>query len=245
MTFSRAYDRSPESLRPIRFEIQPIPHAEGSCWVDYGQTRVLCTATVDDFVPHFVKSQGGNGWITAEYGMLPRATLSRNGREAVQGGQKGRTQEIQRLIGRALRAAVNLEHMGSFQIKIDCDVIQADGGTRTAAISGAYIALSLALKRMGQRAFSALQYQVAAVSAGIVQGVPLLDLDYIEDSRADVDGNFVFVSSWPSDQPNQMAEIQASGEKKMFSFQQLQILGEFAQKGCQEIFALQRKALGL
>src|ERR687894_3151967 len=187
----RPSGRAPDQMRTIVMEPGFTRHAEGSCLVSFGDTRVLCTASVEGSVPSWLRGKG-RGWVTAEYGMLPRATHTRGSREAARGKQSGRTQEIQRLIGRSLRAVTDLEKLGERQIVLDCDVIQADGGTRTAAISGSWVALRLAVDGfMGQLSGDPIKTQVAAVSCGIYEGTPVLDLDYIEDSSAHSDGNFV------------------------------------------------------
>ncbi|GLT01213.1 ribonuclease PH [Sphingobium jiangsuense] len=215
-------------------------HAEGSCLVSFGDTRVLCTASVEERVPPFLRGKG-EGWVTAEYGMLPRATHTRGSREAAKGKQSGRTQEIQRLIGRSLRAIVDLKALGERQITIDCDVIQADGGTRTAAISGAWVALRIAVDKLmkdGLLAADPIRQQVAAVSCGICGGTPVLDLDYVEDSAAEADANFVLTGD------GKLAEVQATAEGATFDEEELLRLLRLARIGCGEIFAAQRKATG-
>ncbi len=207
----------------------------------FGNTHVLCTASVEDGVPPWMRNSG-KGWITAEYGMLPRATHTRGNREAARGKQSGRTQEIQRLIGRALRAVTDLKGFGERQIKIDCDVIQADGGTRTAAITGSYVALHLAFQHMKEiGAIKEIPFTdaVAAVSCGIFQGAPVLDLDYDEDSNAQADANFVLTGS------GGIVEVQGTAEDKPFARDQFNVLLDLAEKGVQELAALQRRALGL
>ena len=209
MTFSRPSGRSADQMRAISIETDVNKYAEGSCLIGFGDTRVLVTATVEDSVPGWMRNTG-KGWITAEYGMLPRSTDQRMAREAARGKQSGRTQEIQRLIGRSLRAVVDLGRLPEVQVKVDCDVIQADGGTRTASISGAYVALQLAfrhLERIGMLKQSPLTGQLAAISCGICQGTPLLDLDYAEDSAAETDANFVMVAD------GGIVEIQATAEE--------------------------------
>ena len=236
----RAHGRGPAALRPISLEPGFARHAEGSCFVRFGDTHVLCTASVDGRVPPFLRDKG-RGWVTAEYGMLPRATHTRGDREAARGKQSGRTQEIQRLIGRSLRAVIDLEKLGERQIKIDCDVIQADGGTRTASITGAYVALWLAcdwLMKKGEIKEIPLVTEVAAISCGIVGGKALLDLDYPEDSSAEADANFVLTGA------GGIVEIQATGEKRGFSRPEFDRLFKLAGIGCGELFALQRAALG-
>jgi ribonuclease PH len=237
----RPSGRAPDEMRRIVLEPGAAKYAEGSCLARFGDTHVLCTATVEEKVPPFLRNTGG-GWITAEYGMLPRSTHTRTEREASRGRQTGRTQEIQRLIGRSLRAVTNLKALGERQIRIDCDVLQADGGTRTAAITGSYVALSLALKGMLAKetlAASPLSDAVAAVSCGIAQGVPVLDLDYAEDSAADADANFVLTGA------GGIVEVQATAEKTVFAELEFMELLRLARKGIGELLALQRKALGL
>lgn len=231
--------RAPDALRPVRFELDFTKYAEGSCLVSFGDTQVLCTATIEEKVPTFLKNSN-TGWITAEYGMLPRATHQRNDREAVRGKQTGRTQEIQRLIGRSLRAVMDLSILGERQVKIDCDVLQADGGTRTAAISGAYVALHRALSTLvmkGHILTSPLKTSLAAVSCGIVGGVPLLDLEYTEDSQAEADANFILTGG------GGIVEIQATAEERPFSEEEFQRLWELARKGVHEITAAQKAVL--
>ncbi len=216
-------DRASDQLRAITIVPDFTEYAEGSVLISCGMTRVLCTASAEEKVPQHVKGSG-RGWVTAEYGMLPRATHTRTDREAARGKQSGRTQEIQRLIGRSLRASVDLAAMGERQVLIDCDVLQADGGTRTAAITGSYVALALALKRM--RREKALRPPVAAVSVGIVKGELLLDLDYEEDSTAEVDLNVV------SNAAGELLEVQGTAERRPFTPVQLAAMVELAQKGC-------------
>ncbi len=237
----RPSGRAADQLREIALEINVNKYAEGSCLVKFGNTHVLCTASIDEKVPPFLRNTG-KGWVTAEYGMLPRSTHTRTDREAAKGKQSGRTQEIQRLIGRALRAVTKLDGFGERQIKIDCDVIQADGGTRTAAITGSYVALHQAfrlMKDMGAIAAIPLSGQVAAVSCGIYQGQTVLDLDYPEDSAAEADANFVLTST------GGIVEIQGTAEKDPFSEEQFLSLLKLARKGVGELTALQRQALGL
>ncbi|MBB3927726.1 ribonuclease PH [Sphingobium jiangsuense] len=227
-------------MRSIVMEPGFTVHAEGSCLVSFGDTRVLCTASVEERVPPFLRGKG-EGWVTAEYGMLPRATHTRGSREAAKGKQSGRTQEIQRLIGRSLRAIVDLKALGERQITIDCDVIQADGGTRTAAISGAWVALRIAVDKLmkdGLLAADPIRQQVAAVSCGICGGTPVLDLDYVEDSAAEADANFVLTGD------GKLAEVQATAEGATFDEEELLRLLRLARIGCGEIFAAQRKATG-
>jgi ribonuclease PH len=223
-------------MRAITIEPHYTRHAEGSCLIGFGDTKVLVTASVEDRVPPWMRGKG-SGWVTAEYGMLPRATHTRGNREAAKGKQSGRTQEIQRLIGRSLRAVTDLKLLGERQITLDCDVIQADGGTRTAAISGAWVALRMAIDGLKLEADPIIQ-QVAAVSCGIHQGTPVLDLDYIEDSAADADANFVLLGD------NRMAEVQATAEGACFDEEELLRLLRLARIGCGEIFAAQLKAVG-
>ncbi len=233
--------RQANSLRDIEFIPNFSKHAEGSCLVKFGDTHVLCTATIEEKVPSWMKNQG-KGWITAEYGMLPRSTNKRMDREAARGKQSGRTQEIQRLIGRALRAVVDFDNMGERQVRIDCDVIQADGGTRTASISGAYIAMYQAfehLVKIGMIDAVPMKDSVSAISCGIYRGVPVLDLDYVEDSEAETDANFVITGK------GGIVEIQGTAEKDAFSEEQFYELFSLAKKGCKEIFEMQKKVLGI
>jgi len=237
----RPSGRAPDEMRRIVLEPGVAKYAEGSCLARFGDTHVLCTATVEDKVPPFLRNTG-SGWITAEYGMLPRSTHTRTDREASRGRQTGRTQEIQRLIGRSLRAVTNLKALGERQIRIDCDVLQADGGTRTAAITGSYVALSVALQGMIARqtlAVSPLTDAVAAVSCGIAQGVPVLDIDYAEDSAADADANFVLTGT------GGIVEVQATAEKTVFAEPEFMQLLALARKGIGELLLLQKTALGL
>lgn len=236
---NRPDGRTPGQLRPVSFQRGYTRYAEGSVLVCFGETRVLCNATVEEKVPPFLKGTG-QGWVTAEYAMLPRATHSRSPREATRGKVGGRTHEIQRLIGRSLRAVVDLEKLGERTIQIDCDVIQADGGTRTAAITGSYLALVDALtglQNSGLLAASPLRDSVAAVSVGIVDGVPLLDLNYAEDSRAEVDMNLVVTGD------GRFVEIQGTAEAEPFSNAQFDLLRELGLAGCQQLAGLQRAAL--
>lgn len=238
---SRTDKRLANELRTVFLGPGFAKHAHGSCFVKFGDTHVLCTATIEDKVPPFLRNTGA-GWITAEYGMLPCSTHDRIEREATKGKQSGRTQEIQRLIGRSLRAVIDLKALGERQIKIDCDVLQADGGTRTASITGAYIALYQALQRLvvkKQIATIPIIDQVAAVSCGISNKEVLLDLNYHEDSSAEVDANFVLTAS------GKIIEVQACAEKQMFETKQLLEMLEVAQKGTAELFALQKNALKL
>ena len=236
----RPSGRAPDQMRELKFEPGFTRHAEGSCLVSFGDTRVLCTASVEEKVPPFLRGKG-QGWVTAEYGMLPRATHTRGNREAAKGKQSGRTQEIQRLIGRSLRAVCDLTLLGERQITLDCDVIQADGGTRTAAISGAWVALRIAidgLLKQGLLTVDPIKAQVAAVSCGIWEGTPVLDLDYVEDSSAHADANFVLLSD------GNIAEAQATAEGATYDEEALLRLLRLARIGCQQIFAAQLKAAG-
>jgi ribonuclease PH len=227
-------DRSPDQLRPVVLTPEFTDHPEGSVLCCFGRTRVLCTASAEERVPSHVKGSG-RGWVTAEYGMLPRSTHTRSDREAAKGKQSGRTQEIQRLIGRALRAATDLEALGERQVLIDCDVLQADGGTRTAAITGAYVALGIALRRMHRE--KALRPPVSAVSVGLLAGKVLLDLDYDEDFAAEVDLNVV------ANADGELLEVQGTAEKRPFTPAQLAAMVEAAQRGCAELHRLQKDAL--
>jgi ribonuclease PH len=235
----RPSGRAADELRPIRITRHYTKHAEGSVLVEFGETKVICTASVETGVPRFLKGQG-QGWLTAEYGMLPRATGTRNAREASRGKQGGRTLEIQRLIGRSLRAALDMSKLGEHTIYIDCDVIQADGGTRTASITGAMVALLDALKVLKARgAIKAdpLKQMVAAVSVGIYQGIPVLDLDYPEDSAAETDLNVVMTST------GGFIEVQGTAEGAPFQPEELNSMLELARRGLQQLFALQHSAL--
>jgi len=227
-------------MRTITMEPGFTMHAEGSCLVSFGDTRVLCTASVEERIPPFLRGKG-EGWVTAEYGMLPRATHTRGSREAAKGKQSGRTQEIQRLIGRSLRSVVDLKALGERQITLDCDVIQADGGTRTASISGAWVALRIAVDKLiaaGTLAVDPIQSKVAAISCGIYEGTPVLDLDYIEDSNAHADANFVLLSN------GNIAEAQATAEGATYDEEALLRLLRLARIGCSKIFDAQDKATG-
>jgi len=235
----RPSGRAPDEMRAIKIETGFTRHAEGSCLISFGDTRVLVTASVEERVPPFLRGKG-KGWVTAEYSMLPRATHTRGAREAAKGKQSGRTQEIQRLIGRSLRAVTNMEKLGERQITLDCDVIQADGGTRTAAISGAWVALRLAVKKLldaGAIAADPLEAKVAAISCGIYQGTPVLDLDYDEDSNADADANFVLLEG------GHIAEVQATAEGAPYDEEGLLRLLRLARMGCTQIFAAQDAAV--
>jgi len=233
-------DRSFNENREIVFEINVNIHAEGSCLVKFGNTHVLCTASIDEKTPPWLRNSG-KGWVTAEYGRLPRSTNTRIDREAAKGKQSGRTQEIQRLIGRSLRSVTNLENLGERQIKIDCDVIQADGGTRTASISGGFVALYLAIEKLKKNYNinqQIIKNFVAAISVGIVGNKPCLDLDYNEDSAAQVDANFVICDN------GKLSEIQATGEESFFSEDQYQEMYNLAKIGIQEIISKQKDILG-
>ncbi len=237
----RAYDRAADRLRPIHFEPNVSKYAEGSCLVQFGDTHVLCTASVEQRVPSWLRDSG-RGWVTAEYGMLPRATAERTDREAARGRQTGRTQEIQRLIGRSLRAVTDLEAMAEMQVRVDCDVLQADGGTRTASITGAWVALHLAFQRLvklGLLDEIPLTDHVAAVSCGLADGEALLDLDYQEDSSADADANFVLTGR------GAIVEVQMTAERNTFSEEALLQMLALARRGTEELVSLQRQVLGL
>jgi len=235
----RPSGRAHDQLRAIALEPHVNPYAEGSCVVRFGATQVLCTATVEERVPPFLRDTG-KGWVTAEYGMLPRSTHTRTDREAARGKQSGRTQEIQRLIGRSLRAVTDLTALGERQVKIDCDVIVADGGTRTASITGSFVALHIALDRLvkaGKLPRVPLTDHVAAVSCGIYQGTPILDLEYIEDSSAQVDANFVLTGN------GRIIEIQSTAEDTPFSKAEFDALLALAETGVGELVRLQKSAL--
>ena len=232
-------DRSFNQMREISFEKDVNIHADGSCLVKFGNTHVLCLATIDEKVPHWLKNTG-KGWVTAEYGMLPRSTNTRMDREAAKGKQSGRTQEIQRLIGRSLRSIVDLSNLGERQIKIDCDVIQADGGTRTASISGGFISLYLAIEKLKNNynlQKPIIKNFIGAVSTGIVENKALLDLDYREDSEAQVDANFVICDS------DEISEIQVTGEEFFFNNAQFTEMFSLAKIGVKEIISKQKEAL--
>jgi len=236
----RPSGRQPDELRAVSIETGISKYAEGSCLVKFGDTHVFCTASVEARVPPWMRNLG-RGWITAEYGMLPRSTSERTGREAARGRQSGRTQEIQRLIGRSFRSIASLEELGERQVRIDCDVLQADGGTRTAAITGGYVALRMAvdaLMKTGALKANPVSRQVAAVSCGIFQGVPILDLDYAEDSAAEADANFVMTDD------NLLIEVQGTAETKPFPRAQLTELLDLAEAGIADLARLQREALG-
>ena len=234
-TTSRLVDRAPDQMRAVTIERGIIKHAEGSVLISFGDTRVICTASVESGVPPFLRGSG-QGWITSEYGMLPRSTNTRMGREAARGKQGGRTVEIQRLIGRSLRAAVDMKKLGEVTIKIDCDVIQADGGTRTASITGACVALLEAVGGL-QLATPPQTQLISAVSVGIVNGVPVLDLEYIEDSKADTDMNVVMTED------GRFIEVQGTAEDEPFDRTELDAMLKLAEKGGAELRVLQRQAL--
>ena len=236
----RPSERLPHILRPISLETGVNRYAEGSCLVSFGHTRVLVTASVDEGVPGFLRGKG-QGWVTAEYGMLPRATHTRGRREATEGKQSGRSSEIQRLIGRSLRAVVDMKALGERQIQVDCDVLQADGGTRTASITGAWVALRLATRYLlteGVIATDPILDQVAAISCGVFENTPVLDLDYEEDSNAEADANFVLTGA------GDIVEIQATGEKRGFTQAEFEALFGLARKGIGELITLQKAAVG-
>lgn len=236
---TRPSSRANDQMREISIETNVTKHAEGSCMIRCGDTHVLCTASVEEKVPGWMRGTG-KGWVTAEYGMLPRSTHSRMDREAARGKQSGRTQEIQRLIGRALRAVVDMDKLGERQVKIDCDVIQADGGTRTASITGAYVALMLAVKHLqtiGLLNESPVIDSIAAISCGIYKGESVLDLDYIEDSNAEADSNFILTGK------GGIVEVQATAEEFAFSDEQFMELMSLAKKGCAELTEIQNNAL--
>jgi ribonuclease PH len=238
-TFTRHDGRMANALRPVRITRQFTKHAEGSVLIEFGDTRVLCTASVEDKVPPHQKGSG-QGWVTAEYGMLPRATHTRSAREAAKGKQSGRTQEIQRLIGRSLRAVFDLSLLGERTITLDCDVLQADGGTRTASITGAYVAACDAVHQLmaqGKLSQSPVLNPVAAISVGIVQGVPVLDLDYVEDASCDTDMNVVMTGA------GHFVEVQGTAEGVAFSRAEMDQLLSLADKGIAELIALQQAAL--
>jgi ribonuclease PH len=235
----RPSGRRPDELRTLILEPQVSRHAEGSCLISCGNTRVLCTASVEETVPSFLKKTG-KGWVTAEYGMLPRSTNSRVPREAAKGKQSGRTQEIQRLIGRSLRSVMDMQKLGERQIIIDCDVIEADGGTRTASITGSFVALHYAvesLRKSGKLVASPLIGQVAAISCGVYQGTPVLDLDYDEDSAASMDANFVLTAD------GRIVEIQCTAEEAPVGHDVFQSLFSLAGRGVETLIAAQKKAM--
>ena len=235
----RPSGRTPGQIRPVTITRQFTAHAEGSILIEFGDTKVICTATVEEGVPRFLKGQG-KGWVTAEYGMLPRSTHTRMRREAASGKQGGRTMEIQRLIARSLRAAVDLAALGENTITIDCDVIQADGGTRTASITGACVALVEALNYMRAKDIiktNPLKHMIAAVSVGIYQGVPIADLEYVEDSAAETDMNVVMTDT------GKLIEVQGTAEEEPFSFDEMNEMMQLAKHGIAELFDAQKSAL--
>jgi len=234
-------DRAFDEIREIAFETNINIHAEGSCLVKFGNTQVICTASIDEKPPPWLRGSG-KGWVTAEYGMLPRSTNTRIDRESARGKQSGRTQEIQRLIGRSLRSVINLENLGERQIKIDCDVIQADGGTRTASISGSFVALYLAIDKLKKNyniEKPIIKNFVAAISVGIIEGKACVDLDYKEDSAAEVDANFVICDN------DKISEIQATGEEYFFSEDQYQDMFRLAKLSIEKIISKQKNVLNL
>lgn len=239
MSFARTDNRTADELRVVRITPDYLPHAEGSALIEMGQTRVICAASVEDRLPHFLRGRG-QGWVTAEYAMLPRATQQRTARETGRGGPSGRTHEIQRLIGRSLRAIVNTTNLGERTVTLDCDVLQADGGTRTASITGAYVAFALACRRLlrsGKISRNPLTGQVAAVSVGIVEGTPLLDLKYDEDSRAEVDMNVICTGD------GRFIEVQGTAEGAPFTRDEMDALLKLAGRGIEQLLAVQRAAL--
>ena len=234
-------DRAFDEIREIVFETNINIHAEGSCLVKFGNTQVICTASIDEKTPPWLRGSG-KGWVTAEYGMLPRSTNTRIDRESARGKQTGRTQEIQRLIGRSLRSVINLENLGERQIKIDCDVLQADGGTRTASISGSFVALYLAIDKLKKNyniEKPIIKNFVAAISVGIIENKACVDLDYIEDSKAEVDANFVICDN------GKISEIQATGEEYFFSEEQYQEMFKLAKQSIEKIITKQKNILNL
>ncbi len=233
----RSYGRTDDRLRPVTMVPGFMPYAEGSCLIEMGETKVICTATVDDSVPRWMQGRG-KGWVTAEYSMLPRSSPERISREVNRGRPSGRTQEIQRLIGRSLRAITDMSALGERSVLIDCDVLQADGGTRTASITGAFVALQEALVKVGASQSSVLTDSVAAISVGIVDGRPCLDLDYSEDSTAQVDMNVVMTGT------GKLVEVQGTAEQGTFERTELDLLLDLATKGITELTAEQEKALG-
>jgi len=237
--FYRSDNRAPDQMRPVNIVPEFVSTAEGSVLIEVGNTRVICTASVEETVPTFLRNSG-RGWVTAEYGMLPRSTLTRTPRESVRGKIGGRTHEIQRLIGRSLRAVTDLQRLGERSILLDCDVIQADGGTRTASITGAFVALALALEKLvdaGTLTSVPLKDYIAAVSVGIVDGEPLLDLAYEEDSRADVDMNIVMTAG------RRFVELQATAEHQAFDELQLEKMMELGRRGIQQLLSKQQAVL--
>ncbi|MDX6692828.1 MAG: ribonuclease [Blastocatellia bacterium] len=239
MSFARTDTRAADELRQVSLTPDYLPHAEGSALIEMGRTRVICAASVEERVPPFLRGRG-QGWVTAEYAMLPRATQQRTARETGRGGPSGRTHEIQRLIGRSLRAVVNTANLGERTVTLDCDVLQADGGTRTASITGAYVAFALACRRLlrsGKISRNPLAGEVAAVSVGIVEGTPLLDLKYDEDSRAEVDMNVVCTGD------GRFIEVQGTAEGSPFTRAEMDALLKLAGRGIEQLLALQRAAL--
>ena len=239
MSYARTDGRAYDELRPVKITPGFLPYAEGSVLIEMGQTRVVCSASVDERLPPFIRNSG-QGWITAEYSMLPRATQQRTSRELGRGGPSGRTHEIQRLIGRSIRAAANMRLLGERTITLDCDVLQADGGTRTAAITGAYVAFALAVKRLlvaGKIQRSIITNEVAAISVGVVEGIPLLDLKYDEDSRAEVDMNVVCTGD------GRFIEVQGTAEREPFSRAQMDSLLGLATRGLDSLVAMQRETI--
>ena len=237
----RPSGRIPNQMRDVSITPNVNKHAEGSCLIKFGDTHVICTASIEERLPPWLRD-AGHGWVTAEYGMLPRSTNSRSNREATRGGQGGRTHEIQRLIGRSLRAITNLNDLGEIQIRVDCDVIQADGGTRTASITGGFVALHLAcqnLVNLGVLQKVPLRGQIAAISCGIYENTPVLDLDYLEDSNAQADSNFVLTEN------HDIAEIQGTAEQRPFSEAYFIDMLELAKKGVSELILIQKAALEL
>ena len=235
----RINNREITAIRPIKITPNVIDNADGSCMIEIGKTRVICTASIDNRVPFWLKNTG-KGWVTAEYGMLPRSTNQRMSREAKSGKQTGRTQEIQRLIGRSIRACVDLYKIPEKQIVIDCDVIEADGGTRTASITGAWLALKFCVERMMKQGLinkSPIKSQIAAISCGILNGQVLIDLDYEEDSAAEVDANFVFTSDF------ELIEVQSTGEEKTFKVDDLNKMLNLVKENSHEVFEAQKKAI--
>lgn len=240
MSFTRIDGRAENVLRPTKITPNFMPNAEGSALIEVGNTKVICTASIEDRVPHFLRNQGKGGWLTAEYSMLPRATNTRTQRESGNRGVSGRTQEIQRLIGRSLRAVMDMTALGERTITLDCDVIQADGGTRTASITGAYVALLLACQNLQKNSVikrSPIVHEVAAVSVGIVEGTALLDLCYVEDSAAEVDMNIVCTGN------GKFIEIQGTAEKQAFTREQMSEMLVLAEKGIQQLMMFQRYAV--
>lgn len=240
MSYARTDKRSADELRPVRITVDYAPYAEGSALIEMGKTRVICTASVEEKLPPHLRGQKGQGWVTAEYAMLPRSTQSRTQRETGRGGPSGRTHEIQRLIGRSLRAVVNTAALGERTITLDCDVLQADGGTRTASITGAYVALALACRRLvnaGKISRNPIRGEIAAVSVGIVEGTPMLDLKYDEDSRAEVDMNIVSTGD------GRLVEVQGTAEGQPFTREEMDKMLALAAKGIEQLVRVQRSAL--